>query len=53
MPIIKMQCSTCKYYAPFEGVCCCGESRWCGEFRDKDWYCRRWEEREDGRKDED
>ena len=28
-----MTCSTCKYYAKYEGVCCNGESSWRADFR--------------------
>ena len=36
-------CSTCRWYASFEGVCCNGDSEWRGDFRDNDQGCECWE----------
>lgn len=37
------RCSTCRWYASFEGVCCNGDSEWRGDFRDNDQGCEHWE----------
>lgn len=37
------RCSTCRWYASFEGVCCNGASEWRGDFRDNDQGCEHWE----------
>lgn len=37
------RCSTCRWYAEFEGVCCNGDSEWRGDFRDNDQGCEHWE----------
>lgn len=40
-------CSTCKWYASFEGVCCNGDSNYCADFRCLDDTCEEWwEEKE-------
>lgn len=40
-------CKTCRWYAPFEGVCCNGDSEHRADFRlDYDW-CEEWEEQHD------
>ena len=42
-------CSTCRWYAEFEGVCCNGDSEYCADFTDPEDSCEEWE----GRKFED
>ena len=45
------RCSTCRWYASFEGVCCNGDSEWRADFRDADQGCEKWEGRnKDGEK---
>ena len=41
---IKQSCSTCKWYAEYEGVCCNGESEFRADFRNLDDTCEEWEE---------
>lgn len=36
-------CSTCRWYAEFEGVCCNGDSEWRADFRSGDQSCKCWE----------
>lgn len=43
----KQYCCTCKWYAEFEGVCCCADSEWTADFRDNDYVCECWEEKAD------
>ena len=43
----KKYCCTCKWYAEFEGVCCCGDSEFRADFRCLDDTCQEWESRED------
>ena len=38
-----MTCSTCQYYADFEGVCCNGDSEWCADFRSPGDTCEAWQ----------
>ena len=45
--ITKKYCSTCKYYAEYEGVCCNGDSEHCADFRRLDDTCEKWEENEE------
>ncbi len=40
-------CSTCKWYAEFEGVCCNADSEWAADFRCLDDTCTEWMSRED------
>lgn len=40
-------CSTCRWYAEFEGVCCNGDSEYRADFRDADQGCEKWEEKEE------
>ena len=44
-------CSTCRWYAEFEGVCCNGDSPHCADFIDADKVCEEWEEKEAGHED--
>ena len=37
-------CKTCRWYAPFEGVCCNGDSEHWADFRLEDDACEEWEE---------
>ena len=39
---IKKYCCTCKWYAEFEGVCCCGDSEFRADFRSLDDTCDCW-----------
>lgn len=45
--ITKKYCSTCKYYAEYEGVCCNGDSEHCADFRGLDDTCEKWEKNEE------
>lgn len=37
-------CHSCKWYAEFEGVCCCGESEWCADWPpNPEEGCDKWE----------
>lgn len=40
----KKYCSTCKWYAEHEGVCCNGSSEHRADFRCLDDTCEKWEE---------
>lgn len=40
----KKYCSTCKWYAEYEGVCCNGSSEHIADFRYLDDTCEKWEE---------
>ena len=40
-------CGTCAWYAEFEGVCCCADSKWAADFRDSDYACECWRENKD------
>lgn len=40
-----MNCGTCKWYEPYQGVCCFGDSPHCSDFVDADDVCDRWEEK--------
>ena len=42
----KQYCCTCKWYAEFEGVCCNGSAESRGDFRDSDYVCDCWEEKQ-------
>ena len=42
--MIPEYCSTCRWYAEFEGVCCNGDSEHCADFRGLDDTCEKWEE---------
>lgn len=48
-PAMTNTCSTCRWYAEFEGVCCNGDSEYCADFTDPEDSCEEWE----GRKFED
>lgn len=37
-------CETCRWYEPFNGVCCNGDSENRADFMDADDYCEAWEE---------
>lgn len=39
----KQYCSTCKWYAHYEGVCCNGDSEYRADFRFLDDACEQWE----------
>lgn len=39
-------CHTCAWYAEFEGVCCNGSAESRGDFRDSDYVCDCWEEKQ-------
>ena len=41
----KKYCCTCDWYAEFEGVCCCGDSKFRADFRCLDDWCSEWEEK--------
>ena len=43
----KQYCCTCKWYAEFEGVCCCGDSKFRADFRCLDDTCDCWTSGED------
>ena len=43
----KKYCCACKWYAEFEGVCCCGDSKFRADFRSLDDTCPEWTSRED------
>ena len=43
----KQYCCKCKWYAEFEGVCCCGDSKFRADFRCLDDSCSEWTSRED------
>ncbi len=45
--ITEKYCSTCKYYAEYEGVCCNGDSEHCADFRGLDDTCEKWEKNEE------
>lgn len=36
-------CPTCRWYAPFEGVCCNGDSEYRADFSDPEKGCGKWE----------
>ena len=38
-------CGTCDWYAEFEGVCCCGDSKFRADFRCLDDTCDCWTSR--------
>lgn len=41
---ITRPCHSCRWYAEFEGVCCCGESEWCADWPpEPDEGCSEWE----------
>ena len=40
-------CSTCRWYASFEGVCFNGDSPHCADFIDADKVCEEWDGKED------
>ncbi len=37
-------CGTCRWYAPFEGICCNGDSPQCADFTGPDGDCQEWED---------
>ena len=39
-------CGTCAWYAEFEGVCCCGDSKFRADFRCLDDTCSEWMRKE-------
>lgn len=39
-------CPACRWYAPFEGVCCNGDSAYRADFPDPDKGCGEWEGKE-------
>lgn len=39
-----MECSNCKWYDEFSGVCCNGNSEYVTESVDDDFICDEWEE---------
>ena len=39
------RCSTCRWYASFEGVCCNGDSEWRADFTEPEDCCEEWEEK--------
>lgn len=41
-------CPTCRWYAPFEGVCCNGDSAYRADFTGADDTCPEWEKKDDG-----
>lgn len=45
-------CSTCRWYAEFEGVCCNGDSPHCADFMDAEDGCRYWEGKHEETKSE-
>ena len=44
---IKEYCSTCKYYAGHEGICCNWKSEYRADFRTPDDTCEKWKENEE------
>ena len=40
-------CITCAWYEVFEGVCCCADSEWTADFRNRDYVCDCWEKKTD------
>lgn len=38
-------CKTCRYWEPFQGVCCNGDSEYCADFVDDG--CAEWKELEE------
>lgn len=38
-------CSICKYWEPFTGACCSGDSQHCADFTDRDDHCDFWKAR--------
>ena len=38
-------CENCKYYEPYNGVCCCYKSEWVADFRDD--TCEEFERKEE------
>ena len=38
-------CSTCRWYASFEGVCCNGDSEYRADFTEPEDSCECWEKR--------
>lgn len=41
---MKRICETCRWYEPFNGVCCNGSSEYCTEFMWQDGDgCEKWE----------
>ena len=40
-------CSTCRWYAEFEGVCCNGDSPHCADFTEPEDGCECWEGRDE------
>lgn len=38
-------CSTCHWYAEFEGVCCNGDSEHCADFVEPEDGCEEWEDK--------
>lgn len=43
-------CPTCRWYAPYEGVCCNGDSEYRADLTDPDDGCREWEAQEIGKR---
>jgi hypothetical protein len=41
-------CKTCKWYEPFCGVCCNGDSEHRADFMEAESRCEKWEENECG-----
>ncbi len=41
-----MNCENCKWYTPFEGVCCNDKSKNCADFTNADSKCEFWEGKE-------
>ena len=40
--LIPLECSTCKWYASFEGVCTNGDSEHRADIIDRDDFCKYW-----------
>lgn len=45
--MIDHTCCTCRWYAPFEGVCCNGDSEYRAGFMDPEKGCGEWERNEE------
>ena len=46
---MENKCSTCDWYAKFDGVCMNGDSEFRGDFKCLDDTCKEWEEKTDDR----
>lgn len=44
---VSPTCGSCKYYAEYDGVCCCYKSEHVADFTSPDDECRCWRKKED------